>query len=268
MARLLTKLRNRKRPQEDPTPYQLFIVAITILSLVNIVLLLVIKDPVLLITIQTMDLLLSLLFFIDFLRLFYKAENKVHYFFKDYGWADLLASFPFPQLKLLRIFRLVKAYGIIKRAGFEGVKRGFNKNRASAAVLLVFFIILLLLEFGSVGILALENNSPDANIKTASDAMWWVYVTITTVGYGDRYPVTNGGRLFATFIMLVGVGLFGVITGFLANKFLPSSSANPETDSVALNKDAAIAHMREEIKEIHVLLAAKEGKSKKKDGSS
>jgi len=251
LATLKDKIKNR--PKRAVTPYDLFMVAITLLSLVNLVLYLFVKEETLLYTIGIIDLLLSGLFFFDFLRLFITAERKGHYFFRDFGWADLLASLPFPQLKLLRLFRLTKAYGIIKRAGLEGIKRGFVEDRASAALLIVVFTIIILLEFGSVGILLLEQGDPDANIKTASDAIWWVYVTITTVGYGDQYPVTNGGRAFATIVMLVGVGLFGVVTGFLANKFLPSSNAT-ESDSVALNKDAALAKMREDIKEIRQLL--------------
>jgi voltage-gated potassium channel len=65
-----------------------------------------------------------------------------------------------------------------------------------------------------------ERHSPDANILTASDAIWWVFVSITTVGYGDRFPVTDQGRLIGVVTLTVGVGLFGVVTGFLANLFL------------------------------------------------
>jgi voltage-gated potassium channel len=79
---------------------------------------------------------------------------------------------------------------------------------------------ILVLQFGSLGILYLEQNAPGANIRTASDALWYTIVTISTVGYGDQYPVTNAGRVVGSLIIVVGVGIFGTFTGYLANVFL------------------------------------------------
>ena len=67
---------------------------------------------------------------------------------------------------------------------------------------------------------SVESRAPNGNIKTASDAIWYTYVTITTVGYGDTFPVTNLGRLIGMGIMTAGVALFGTLTGYLANAFL------------------------------------------------
>lgn len=242
-------------PQERVSAYDVFIFAITVLSLVNLVLYGLFRSANLIYAIGAIDFVISGLFFVDFLRLYFRAENKKTYLLKDFGWADLLASLPFPQTKILRVFRLFKAYGLIKRVGVKNVFNEMNKNRASAAVLLVLFMIILLLEFGSVGILLIEQNNPAANITSASDALWWVYVTITTVGYGDRFPVSDWGRMLGGLVMLVGVGLFGVITAFVANKFLP----NADTDEtvVAVNKDRAIAELRKEIRQIRELLEEK-----------
>jgi hypothetical protein len=79
---------------------------------------------------------------------------------------------------------------------------------------------ILVLEFGSLWMLALEQSAPDANITTASDSIWYVVVTISTVGYGDQYPVTNEGRMLGSGIIVIGVGIFGTFTGYLANLFL------------------------------------------------
>ena len=91
--------------------------------------------------------------------------------------------------------------------------------------------MILVLEFGSMGVLVAERSSPDANITNASDAVWWAYISITTVGYGDKYPVTNAGRLWGILVVTAGVGLFGVLSGFLANAFLRSQQ--PAADSAA-----------------------------------
>ena len=226
-------------------------ICITLLLIVNLAMYLVFVDQAILYVIGIIDLLLSTVLFIDFVRRFVMAENKMNYMLKDYGWADLLASFPLPQIKILRIFRLVKAYALMKRRGFRQVARDIREQLPSSALYLVFFMILLLLEFGSIAVLFTERTSSEANIKSASDAIWWVYVTITTVGYGDKFPTTNGGRLIGVFVMLVGVGLFGVITGYLANKFLPSS----DTVSQETIDPGAIEDMRAEMKEMKSMIA-------------
>ena len=97
----------------------------------------------------------------------------------------------------------------------------------------------------SIGVLYVEGASPDANITDASDAIWWTYVTITTVGYGDRFPVTNWGRIVGVFVMTAGVGLFGTLSGFLAQSFLsPSKKQEPETATVeAADPKARIAEI-------------------------
>ena len=104
-------------------------------------------------------------------------------------------------------------------------------HRAENALLTVGFLVLCVLEFGSLAILSAESASPNANITNAADAIWWAYVTITTVGYGDKYPVTNMGRIVGIFVMTAGVGLFGTLSGFLANKLLtpPADAAEAAT---------------------------------------
>lgn len=223
--------RQAARQNASVSPYELFVAAVSILSIVNIFIAMVFDTTSILYVIGIIDGFISIFFFIDFLQRLFKAESKSRYFFKEYGWADLAASIPLPKLKLLRLFRLFKAYRIINQVGAKKVVRDFFKNPAASALYLILFLIILLLEFGSIAILYVEGSDPAGNIKTASDAIWWVYVTITTVGYGDKYPVTNDGRLIGMLVMLAGVGLFGVLTGFLANRFLPSDANDKITET-------------------------------------
>lgn len=231
--------------------YDLFIALLSILSIVNIFLYIAINSPTIEYVISTMDLLLSAIFFVDFLKRLFKAKSKSTYFFKELGWADFLASMPFPQFKILRIFRLVKAYSIISHVGPKNIAKDITKNRASSALYLIMFLIIMLLEFASIAILYAERDNVAANITDASDAIWWVYVTITTVGYGDQFPVTNLGRLIGVLVMFVGVGLFGVLTGFLANTFL---SPDSESTTTAVEMDK----LQKDIEEIKSLLKNKE----------
>jgi voltage-gated potassium channel len=85
--------------------------------------------------------------------------------------------------------------------------------------------------FSATAILNLEN-IPESNIKTAEDALWWAFVTTTTVGYGDKYPVTTEGRIMACILMVVGVGLFGTFTGFVANWFMQGSKTETEIEQI------------------------------------
>jgi voltage-gated potassium channel len=101
-------------------------------------------------------------------------------------------------------------------------------DRAGSALYTVLILCVLVIQYGSMFELVTNRNASSANIQTASDAVWYTIVTITTVGYGDKYPVTNPGRIVGVLIMIVGVGLFGVLTGFLANTFLAPSESKPQ----------------------------------------
>ncbi len=202
------------------TGYEIFIGALSVLSLVNIVLLALLRDPATQNVVRFMDLLLSAVFLGDFLVRLRRAPSRSSYFFRQYGWADLLASLPFPQIKILRVFRLARVVRLLRKYGARNIGRSLLGDRAGSALLSLLLVGVLMMEFGSLGLLRLEQPAPDANIVNASDAMWYVIVTMSTVGYGDQYPVTNGGRELGSVIIVVGVGIFGTLTGYLANLFL------------------------------------------------
>ena len=221
------------------TGYEIFIGALSVLSLVNIVLFELLRDPATQDVVRTIDAVLSLVFLIDFLVRLRRAPSRSDYFFRNFGWADLLASLPFPQAKILRIFRLIRVSRLLRRYGAKNIGRSLIKDRAGSALLTLLLVGILVLEFGSLTMLALEKNAPDSNITTASDALWYVIVTMSTVGYGDQYPVSKAGRELGTFIIVVGVGIFGTLTGYLANLFLAPRKDEPAPDIDATTPDEA-----------------------------
>ncbi len=158
-------------------------------------------------------------FFTDFVVRFRHAESKLAYM--KWGWIDLLASVP--SVGFLRLGRFVQVFRVIRvLRGIQSLRRFFlmldlTHRRGGAAT--VILTVFLLVTTASVGILAVEH-APDSNIKTADDAVWWCVTTITTVGYGDRYPVTAAGRAIAMGLMFSGVGLFGALSGIIASNFL------------------------------------------------
>ena len=202
--------------------YELFIAALSILSIFNLFLYWLVpnNEANILGVIDIMNAIFSVIFLTDFSFRLYSATSRSGYFFRQFGWADLLASLPFPQFKILRFFRIFRAARIMKKYGARKLIRMFLASRGGSALLTILLLIILLLEFAGMAILIVEKNSPSVNIKTPSDAIWWILVTVTTVGYGDRFPVTNAGRFIGVIVMFTGIGLVGVLTGFLANAFL------------------------------------------------
>jgi len=200
--------------------YEIFIGVLSILSILNLIIAVFVPDPDLAQVLNIMNWLFSIIFICDFTYRISSAPSKSNYFFRQFGWADLLASLPFEQTKILRIFRLVRVYRLMRAVGPKKVAETLLKDRAGSALIILLLMGILVLEFGSLAILRAEEMNPDANIKTASDAIWYTMVTISTVGYGDRYPTTNWGRIIGTIIIIVGVGIFGTFTGYLANLFL------------------------------------------------
>ena len=226
----------KERHELKDVGYEIFVAAVSVLSIVNLVLMRVVTDDSLDTVLLVMNILLTFILFVDFVYRLVTAPSRPGYFFRQFGWADLLASLPRPELKVLRVFRLVRVSQLMRARGGRLIGRRLMRNRAGSALLTLLLMGILVLEFGSLWMLALEQGAPDANITTASDAIWYVVVTISTVGYGDQFPVTTDGRILGAVIIVVGVGIFGTFTGYLANLFLA-----PKPDLEAPGEPAAAA---------------------------
>ena len=212
------------------TGYEIFIGFLSILSILNVALIYLADDPNLDTVIYALNGLFSVIFLADFTYRLFTADSKSRYFLREFGWADLFASLPFPQAKVLRIFRLIRVTRLLRGYGINGIVRSLVKDRAGSALFTLLLMGILVLEFGSLWILHLEQYAQGANITSASDALWYVIVTISTVGYGDEFPVTNNGRIAGSLIIVIGVGIFGTFTGYLANVFLrPAKEREAQT---------------------------------------
>ena len=206
---------NNQIPRElKSTSYEIFIFLLSVLSLLNIfIFILPGMDPLVKGVILIMDIFITLIFFLDFLFRLFTADSKSDYVLRQYGWADLLSSLPFQATKIFRVFRVIKIVRLSRAFGSGTIVRELRENRAGSALFLTIFLVIIVFEFGGSLIVAVEAADPQSNIKTAGDGVWWAFVTITTVGYGDQFPVTQNGRLVGMLTMMLGVGLFGVLTG-------------------------------------------------------
>ncbi len=204
--------------------YELFVLLLSLLSILNTAIILIpsaanIQNVALLV-----DALIAPVFLVDFCYRFATAPSRRRYVVRQFGWADLLSCIP--TLGLLRIFRVTRVVRLLRRYGAQGVAGELDRTRALATFLLTVFLVIVVVEFAGMAIYVVESKDAHGNIKDASDAVWWGFVTITTVGYGDRYPVTDVGRVIGTFLLFAGIALFSVLTGFIANAFLAPRSPN------------------------------------------
>ena len=165
------------------------------------------------------DNVICIIFLVDFAIRFKKANNKL--VFMKWGWIDLISSIPYIDflragrvlrlIRLIRVFRAFKATKLI----FEHI----NRNKKQSALTSVALISFLMVIFSSIAILQFEKDV-NSNIVTAEDAIWWSYVTITTVGYGDKFPITTEGRIIGAVLMTMGVGIFGTFTALVSSWFI------------------------------------------------
>jgi voltage-gated potassium channel len=192
------------------------------------------------------DNIICVVLLIDFSVRFYRAESKRE--FMKWGWIELLASIPEVEAlrwgRLFRVFRILRII-LITRSLREYLTELF-RNRTRGGVASVFLITFLVISFSSVSILLVER-TPEANIRTAGDAIWWSVTTITTVGYGDKYPTTDAGRIIAGFLMIMGVGLFGTLSGVIASFFLGHHHEQKRKDQLLIEH---LEHLHAEIAEL------------------
>lgn len=164
-------------------------------------------------------------FFGLFIRRLRSAQNKRRYLL-PWGIFDLLSAVPAVEsLRVFRVFRVIRVYRVLSAAA--SFRRMFRDNPREATYSIAGGTMTCALVVLTILVLAFEVDHPDATITTAGDALWWSVVTMSTVGYGDLYPVTTGGRVCAVVLMVVGIGVFGVIAGAFADFMMRMGRKSP-----------------------------------------
>ena len=238
-----------EKPARIATVYDLFVLLFTILSLV--VAFMAYRgglDNELGANFWRLDLIFSLIFMADFLYRGWHSADKRDYL--RHNWVDFLGSLPaVPALRVFRLFRVWRLIRVLQRNNVDQFWRSIVRERAKSSLWGMIIVVILSVLVAGSWIQSLEQAAcavdERANICSLEDGMWWAFVTVTTVGYGDQFPVSNAGRIMAAVLMTVGVGLFGVLTSYLASIFV-------EAEEEA--RDDELQLIREELAEIKALL--------------
>ena len=201
-------------------------------------------DPETVSILDMVDTAVCVVFLIDFFRSLYRAEAKLDYFVR-WGWLDLLSSIPAVDwLRWGRAARALRILRLLRGIRSARVLADLSLRRTESAMWGTMLFAVLLCVFGSVAILHFEQ-AEESNIRSATDALWWSFVTMTTVGYGDHFPTTGGGRVLAAMLMATGIGIFGTLTAYLA-----SSLDSQEEQSMA----EEIRELRAEVRALRAVL--------------
>ncbi len=228
--------------------YALCIALLAITSFINFLLITFVPLPAAIKQILTVfDYGVALIFLVDFLFRLLRAPKKLEYM-RTWGWLDMLSAVPIPFFSIFRIVRVIRVAITLRKMRLKDVERSITKHPARSTIIATGFLAFLVMVSGSAVMLAVEKGDPSANIRTGGDALWWAIVTMATVGYGDKYPVTGGGRIIATVVMAVGIVIFGVLSSYLASTFISSNEAQA--------KEAMIAALKEDLDTIKADAAA------------
>lgn len=168
-------------------------------------------------------------FSIEYLLRILTSRKRLRFAFSFFGIIDILAIIPFYvglfttgvqlDLRLLRILRLFRIFRALKLLRYSRAIKHFRDalNEVREELILYLMATAFLMYFASAGIYYFEKDVPNSHFQSIFHSMWWAVVTLTTVGYGDVYPQTTGGRIFTSMILLIGLGVIAIPSGLIAS---------------------------------------------------
>ena len=178
---------------------------------------------------------------------FWLARRRLH--FVTHNLLDLVVVVV-PVLRPLRLARLARVARFARAGALAGSATRRSRDRLHVDVAVQVVTVAVIIVFiGAVGILDVERNARGSNIHSFGDALWWALSTVTTVGYGDRYPVTGQGRLIAAAVMLTGIAVLGVVTASVAGWFVANLRAVERQEEAEMAASARIEQRLVELAE-------------------
>jgi len=219
----------RKIVQEsDTVPGRIFDIAVLVLIAISIVSLSIETLPDLSPRLKhllfSLEIGITILFTLEYGLRIATAPSKWRYIFSFYGLIDLIAIAPFYlllgiDLYALRAFRLLRIFRILKLARYSRTMERFGKALAEVReeAVIFFMATAVLLYISAAGIYHFEHEAQPEAFRSIFHSIWWAVATLTTVGYGDVYPVTAGGKAFTFLILMCGLGIVAVPAGLISS---------------------------------------------------
>ncbi|MCX6497867.1 MAG: potassium channel family protein [Arthrobacter sp.] len=198
-------------------------------------------------------------FAVDYSVNLFLAPRRGHWFLRNLHELVILVL---PALRPLRLLRLVTLLRVLHRTGGNALRGRIVTYVLVSAMFLVYA--------GGLAVLDAEENAIGSNITTFWDALWWAMTTITTVGYGDHYPVTAVGRLVAAGLMIGGVAVLGVVTAsvasWLVEQVAVETAADVEAHEEPLRRE--LARLADEVAQLRTQLSRTEQPVESVDGGT
>lgn len=176
-----------------------------------------------------------IIFSVEYLLRVYVAEKPLKYIFSFYGIIDIISILPFYlntafDLKALRAFRIFRIFRAFKLVRYNKALNRFNVafGIIKEELVLFFMVTLILIFLTSSGIYFFESEAQPKVFGSVFHSIWWAVVTLTTVGYGDAYPITIGGKIFTFFILLIGIGIVTIPAGLVATALTKARTIEEE----------------------------------------
>ncbi len=195
-------------------------------------------------TLYTIEVVTVGIFTAEYLLRILVAEKKWSFVFSFFGMIDLLAILPFYitsgiDLRSLRAFRLLRLFRAFRLVRYSRAIQRFHRAilLAKEELLLFLSVALLLLFFSAVGIYYFEREAQPETFGSVFHSLWWALTTLTTVGYGDMYPVTVGGKLFTFFVLLIGLAVVALPCGLVASSLAEARRLEAKEEENLLKKD-------------------------------
>ena len=170
------------------------------------------------------NMVVSIFFAIEYILRLVFSPNPLRYIRSFYGIVDLIAIAPFVlgsavDARALRVVRIFRVFRLLKLARYNDAIKRFGKAMALAKEELVLFFMAatILVYLSAAGIYHFEHEAQPDKFESIIHSMWWAVATLTTVGYGDVFPITAGGKLFTALMLSVGLGIVAVPTGLISS---------------------------------------------------
>jgi len=186
---------------------------------------------------SAIEVITVVIFTLEYIFRIVVTKRKLKFIFSFYGLVDLVAILPFYitsgiDLRVVRVFRLLRIVRILKLFRYSQAIKRFRRavTIAKEELLLFSFIALIVLYLSAVGIYYFEHQAQPEQFKSVFHGLWWALATLTTVGYGDVYPVTLGGKMFTFLILMVGLGVVAVPTGLVASALSAARSEEKQNE--------------------------------------